>query len=96
MKVQLRTYRIRPGSLDLFAEEWRGKIRPLRLKLGFEIVGAWKVAETSEFVWILSYDGPEEWSVLDRAYHESEERRRMDPDPARLIQGSKDHWIEDV
>lgn len=85
MLVQLRIYTINRGALNEWVEEWQEQIKPLRLKLGFEILGAWTVAETNQFLWILSYDGPESWDTLDQAYHQSEERRAMVPDPARNI-----------
>ncbi len=85
MLVQLRIYTINRGALNEWVEEWQEQIKPLRLKLGFEILGAWTVAETNQFVWIISYDGPESWDTLDQAYHQSEERRAMVPDPARNI-----------
>ena len=85
MPIQLRVYTINRGALNEFAAEWEETIKPLRLKLGFKIEGAWTVASSNQFVWILSYDGPEPWDSLDRAYFESEERKAMKPDPARHI-----------
>ena len=85
MLVQLRVYTINRGVMDEWVEEWHAHIKPLRLKLGFEILGAWTVTETNQFLWVLSYDGPESWDSLDQAYHQSKERRAMEPDPARHI-----------
>ena len=96
MPLQLRVYTIKPGALDAFAREWAETIRPLRLSLGFSIPGAWKVEATNQFVWLMAYEGPEPWDVLDRAYHESPQRRAMQPDPARHIAGMAHHFIEPV
>jgi len=96
MPTQLRTYRIRDGETATFAREWREKILPLRQRLGFEVLGAWTVEESSEFVWVLRYKGPEVWQSLDRAYHESDERKAMDPNPARLILGAEERWVGEV
>lgn len=96
MPVQLRLYTIKAGALDAFASEWAENIRPLRLSLGFSIWGAWKVEATNQFVWVMAYEGPESWDVLDRAYHKSPQRRTMQPDPARHIVRMEHHFIEPV
>ena len=96
MLVQLRVYTINRGALDEWVKEWREKVKPLRLKLGFEILGAWTVAETNQFLWVLSYDGTESWDTLDRAYHQSEERRAMVPNPARYIARMEHYFIHPV
>lgn len=96
MTVQLRIYTINRGALDAFASEWNEKIKPLRLKLGFQIPGAWKIPATNQFIWLLSYDGPRDWETLDQAYHQSEERHAMQPDPARLIARIEGYFIDPV
>jgi len=85
MTIQLRTYTINRGDLDTWVAEWQEKIKPLRVKFGFDILGAWTIPETSQFVWILSYKGPDTWETADKAFHASEDRKAMDPDPARNI-----------
>ena len=42
-------------------------VYPLRLKHGFTIDNAWVTQERNEFLWILSYDGPEDWEPKDAA-----------------------------
>jgi hypothetical protein len=71
-------------------------IRPLRLKIGFQVLGAWTIEETNQFVWLMSYDGPESWDDLDRAFHQSEERRAMTPDPARNIARIEHYFLDAV
>lgn len=96
MTTQLRIYTINRGQLFQFAEEWQEKIRPLRLELGFRIDGAWLLEETNQFVWLLSYDGPEAWEALDDAYYISPSRLAMDPNPARLIARAEEYFVESV
>ena len=85
MTSQLREYTVRPGEMRQWIEEWRSKIVPLRLKHGFEVVGAWTVEGTDQFVWIVSYDGPQSWQDAESNYYQSAERKAIDPDPARHL-----------
>jgi hypothetical protein len=96
MREQLRIYTINKGELQQFAAEWHEKIRPLREKLGFRIVGAWTVEATNQFVWVLHCEGDEEWESMDQAYFASEERKAMVPDPARLIARMEQYFARPV
>lgn len=82
---QLRIYTIREGKMDEWIAGWRDGVVPLRKKFDFRVDGAWVVRERNTFVWILTYDGPEDWSTRDEAYYSSPQRRALNPDPARLI-----------
>jgi hypothetical protein len=94
MPTQIRIYTINRGQLQQFAKEWDEKIRPLRESLGFKVSAAWILEETNQFVWILSYDGPEQWDTLDAAYYASPTRLQMDPNPARLIARAEEYIAE--
>ncbi len=94
MTTQIRIYTINRGQLQQFAAEWREKVLPLRLALGFRVDGAWLVAASNQFVWLLSYDGPESWASQDAAYYASPRRRRIEPDPARLIARAEEYFVE--
>jgi len=83
--AQLRVYTIDKGRLDDFANAWRAGVYPLRLKLGYKIPFAVKVPSTNQFVWLLSYDGPESWENKEAAYYASDDRKRLSPDPAQWI-----------
>lgn len=83
METQVRVYRIRPGELDAFVEEWREQVVPLRRRFGFEVVAAWSSEEDDTFVWVLSHDG--DFASADREYYLSPERAALDPDPAGRI-----------
>lgn len=96
MQLQLRMYTINRGALDDFVREWGVKIKPLRLKLGFTIFGAWTIRESNQFVWLMGYDGLKQWEEVDREYHLSPERRLMDPDPARHIARIEHFFVDPV
>ncbi len=94
--TQLRIYTINRGALEQFSREWNDHIRPRREKLGFKVLGAWTVASTNQFVWIMGYDGPKSWEELDRAYFDSPERHAMDPNPARNIARMEEYFMNKV
>jgi hypothetical protein len=83
LRFQLREYTIEEGRLDEFVREWRELVLPLRLAQGFNVVGPWVERESSRFVWIAGYDG--DFEAANEAYYESDERRALEPDPARLV-----------
>jgi NIPSNAP len=83
VRYQLRNYKVRPGEMNDWLEEWRSLVYPLRLEHGFRLAGAWVNREADRFVWII---GHEDFERADRAYYASPERAAMDPDPARHLQ----------
>jgi hypothetical protein len=85
-------YSVKPGAMDEWCREWRDLIRPLRERHGFKVSGGWVIDETSQFVWMLEYDGPEEWQAVDARYYGSPERKAMAPDPARNLEKTE-HWF---
>ncbi|MCU7862914.1 MAG: NIPSNAP family protein [Candidatus Thiodiazotropha sp. (ex Lucinoma borealis)] len=96
MAIQMRIYTINRGYLKDWVSEWQENIKPLRLRLGFEILGAWTNEENNQFYWILKYEGKENWDKLDAAFHESEERRKMQPNPARHIAKTEQFFLNSV
>jgi hypothetical protein len=70
-------------------------VRPLRRRHGFE-VRAWTVPNESRFVWLLEYRGPGSFEDADRAYYDSDARKRLDPDPAQWIAINRTTWLEAV
>ena len=78
---QLRMYRVQPGHMDEWLDEFRARVRPLRESLGFTVLGPW-VGEDDRFVWLIGHDDLE---AADAAYYASPERTALDPDPARLL-----------
>jgi len=96
MTTQLRLYTINRDRLGQFAEEWKAHVLPLRRAHGFEIQRAWTIAQSNQFAWVISYDGPESWEAKERAYYDSSERREMTPNPARLIARIEEYVVEDI
>ena len=82
MQTEVRIYRIKPGALETWVDEWRTHVVPLRRRFGFEVSSAWASVEDDTFVWVLTYEG-DDWERAERAYYDSPERRLIDPDPAR-------------
>jgi len=84
------------GRMEEWVRGWSEGVVPLRKKHGFRIDGAWIVKERDVFVWILSYDGPEDWKTQNDAYYASAARKALDPNPARLIVETKEWFISPV
>lgn len=82
MQYQLRRYQLVDGAADDFVAIWKSAVVPLRKALGFEIVGAWIVEESNEFVWII---GHENLAEASEAYYASPERQALDPSPAEYL-----------
>ena len=87
-------YRIHAGRLEEFVNGWRNGVRPLRERMGFRVEGAWTIPAEDRFVWIVAYDGPDDWDERNRAYYESPERRALDPNPADLIEEQQTWMLE--
>lgn len=91
MEYQVRRYRVAEGKLDAFVDAWRSGVVPLRQNFGFTIEGAWSIPETNEFVWVMSFDGPEGFAAADAAYYESDERSTLDPNPTVFLENHITH-----
>ncbi len=85
MGSQLRMYQVKEGHLEAFVTEWRAGVVPLRRKFGFRVEGAWTIPAKNEFIWIISYNGPEGFEAQDAAYYASPERKALSPDPGRHL-----------
>jgi tetratricopeptide (TPR) repeat protein len=79
-------YTIKQGKMDEFVKAWSETIYPLRLQHGFKVDGVWVIKDDNRFVWILTYDGPGDWDTKNKAYHDSPERKALNPDPVQLIE----------
>jgi hypothetical protein len=91
-RFQLRLYRVKPGSMDAWMEEWNQHVRPLRLAHGFAIVGPWIGDDGETFAWILGHDG--DFEAADEAYYASDERQALDPDPARHLADTRTWFMQ--
>ena len=96
MKTQIRIYTIMEGELSCFVEEWRNKLKPLRIKFGFRISESWIDQKNNKFIWILTLKNEADWERLDNDYHNSKERKAMNPNPARNILTMKSYFIKEV
>ncbi len=96
MPTQLRLYTINKGKMDEFVKAWTAGVYPLRRRQGYAIPFAAVVKERNEFVWILSYDGPQDWKAKEAAYYGSGERAALNPDPAQFIAQAEQWFISSV
>ena len=94
--VQLRRYEVAAGQMEGWLEEWATEVRPLREAHGFEVLGAWAVEESNEFVWVIAYDGEGTFEEADAAYYGSPERAALEPDPARLLVEVRKDLVREV
>jgi hypothetical protein len=94
--IQLRWFIIDRDKMDEFLDAWLKGVYPLRIKSGFKIEGAWVVKEKNEFIWILSYNGPESFEVKDSTYYASEARKILDPDPAQYVAKSEKFFLKQI
>jgi hypothetical protein len=93
---QLRVFTINRGQMDRFLDAWVRGVPPLRVKHGFRIDGAWVVPDRNEFLWVLTYDGPEGFAARDSAYYASTERGALDPDPVQFIARAERWFVRPV
>ncbi|MFF3932520.1 NIPSNAP family protein [Streptomyces hirsutus] len=92
--TQLRTYTVRDGLLDEWVERWRGDVVPLRRKWGFGIGGAWVDRGRNQFLWLISYRGPETFAERNALYWASPEREAMCLDPGAYLLHTEDRMVE--
>jgi hypothetical protein len=94
--TQLRTYTIREGLLDEWARRWREDILPVRREFGFTIPHAFLDRERNQFIWMVSYTGPETFTERNRIYWNSPQRLAMNLDHKQYLVSSTVHILEDV
>ena len=56
----------------------------------------WVIPERNEFLWVLSYDGPEGFPAKDSAYYASAERGALEPDPVQFIARAERWFVTPV
>lgn len=83
---------MKPGAMSAWIEEWRRSIAPLRRKYGFQVIGPWVIEAEDKFIWILAHGGEQGWEAADAAYYASDERKAVDPEPARHLFATE-HWM---
>lgn len=96
MTTQLRIYTVKDGLLDEWAKRWRDEIVPLRLAMGFKLAGAWTDPVRNQFIWLISYDGPESFEERNRQYWASAERHAMSLDPDDYLVSTEERTVDTV
>lgn len=92
---QLRRYVVKDGRLEDFLTAWRDGVRPLREEFGFKVTGAWIDEDGRRFVWLISHDSRESFERAERAYYQSEKRRRL-PDPTEHLDQIETTYMSEV
>lgn len=83
MEYQLRIYEVKDGQMETFLGIFPAVVEARRA-VGFEVLGAWTIPEKNQFIWIVgAEDGIE---ATSERYYASEQRRAIDPEPAKLLE----------
>jgi len=94
--TQFRDYTIKEGEMEEWLTEWRAHLHPLRTQQGFHILAAWTIAELNRFQWIIRWEGKGSFEEADKAYYASQERKHVQPNPARHLEKAEHFYIEPV
>jgi hypothetical protein len=74
-RVQIRRYELDPAQVDDFLQWWSAVMRPLRLRMGFDVVFAAADRERSEFTWATTAaDASTEFDAIASRYEKSAQR----------------------
>jgi hypothetical protein len=68
----------------------------LRFVHGYQVPAARVNRDRNEFIWLLSYGGPEPIAEKEAAYYASAERAAVDPDPRQFIAQANRWYITPV
>lgn len=85
MQFRIRTYKLKPGTQREFIDKWQEDLVPLRRELGFEVEWAYYSAETSEFIWLVSYAGEGPYENAEEKYYASPQRAAISWDARDYI-----------
>ncbi len=95
--VQLRRYRLIPQERAAFLDWFRREIPPVRARFGFEVVFAYLVPETDEFVWAVRHDGDaEEFRRAEEEYSSSPQRAAAFAGQPERLQEMLVHLVEPI
>lgn len=81
---QLRTYRIRAGSMAEFRQVWSHHVVPSQIRAGFEVKGGWYDADDDTFVWMVGLAEDKQWREMEDSYYADPERPKW---PSRCPTG---------
>jgi hypothetical protein len=89
MVTELRTYNVKPGKMDDWVKLFTLHVRPLRERTGFHVDSAYVLADTSQFVWIVTFDGTAaDMAAADAAYYELDEHAPLHQEALGYLEGS--------
>jgi hypothetical protein len=95
--IQLRRYELVPEERDAFLAWWRERLLPVRKAHGFEIVFAYLLADTDEFIWAVSYDGDaEEFKRAEDEYLKAPDREAAFAGIPQRVRVLKTHLVQAV
>jgi hypothetical protein len=95
--IQLRRYELVPGEQEAFLHWWQERIVPLRKAHGFDVLFAYLVPETDEFVWAVSHGGDtREFERAEAEYTRSPGRAAAFTGIPQRVKGIKVHLVQPV
>ena len=83
MEYQLRIYEMKDGQMDAFLGISPSVVEARRA-VGFNVIGAWVIPQDNQFIWIVGAENGIE--ATSEKYYASEQRRAIEPEPAKLLQ----------
>jgi hypothetical protein len=95
--IQLRRYELVPGEQEAFLRWWQERIVPLRKAHGFDVVFAYLVPDTDEFIWAVSYGGDAaEFEHAEGEYTRSPGRETAFAGMPQRVKSIKVHLVQPV
>ena len=95
-EYQLRIYHMKPGTMAEFVAGWRKRIVPIREQLGFKVLYAFEHEQNNEFIWLLSYEGPDGYAAADARYYASDARKSLNWDTTQYIERMELRLLQNI
>ncbi len=73
MIYQLRTYTVNRGMMDAWVDLFNDKLVPIQNQYGISIDGMWVNEDQNQFIWIRSFNDPEDVKAKEAAFYASPE-----------------------
>lgn len=93
MIYELRVYTVKPGTLREFSQMFGKEFLPIHKSLGFQIVGAWRHEDKSQFVWMRRFNDEADRKAKMAALENSKEWQALRP---RIRENIVDRDIRDL
>lgn len=95
--IQLRRYELVAEEREAFLRWWQEQIVPLRQAHGFDVLFAYLIPDTDEFVWAVSHAGDAaEFERADSEYTRSPGRAAAFAGIPQRVKGIKVHLVQPV